>query len=57
MTDSTDRCCALLFDEIDIKQNVQYSEDADRVLGFEDYGDTVNNTRKISLQIKLWCLC
>lgn len=44
MTDGTDRCCALLFDEIDIKQNVQYSEDADRVLGFEDYGDTVNNT-------------
>lgn len=44
MTDGTDRCCALLFDEIDIKQNVQYSEDADRVLGFEDYGDTVKNT-------------
>ncbi|KAJ8965084.1 hypothetical protein NQ317_016114 [Molorchus minor] len=36
---SQDKLCVLLFDEMDIKANVQYDASSDRIIGFEDFGD------------------
>lgn len=41
-----DRCCTLLFDEIDIQENLQYDLGSDRILGFEDYGSESECTAK-----------
>lgn len=34
-----DRMCVLLFDEMDLSQNLQYDVASDGILGFEDLGD------------------
>lgn len=38
-----DRCCALIFDEMDIKENVQYEAGHDRIVGFANFQDGHNN--------------
>ncbi|KAH1008992.1 hypothetical protein HUJ04_001421 [Dendroctonus ponderosae] len=35
---SAGRCCVLLFDEMDIQENIEYDFGSDNILGFEDFG-------------------
>lgn len=34
-----DRICVILFDEMDIKENIQYDEHTDCIKGYEDFGE------------------
>ncbi|CAH0550751.1 unnamed protein product [Brassicogethes aeneus] len=40
-----DRSCALLYDEMDIQENVQHDEGEDMIFGFEDFGGGVKSGR------------
>ncbi|XP_044756674.1 uncharacterized protein LOC123315151 isoform X1 [Coccinella septempunctata] len=49
------RCCALLFDEMDIKEGVQYDMGEDKILGFEDFGDT-NFSKRLATKALVFML-
>ncbi|XP_048519339.1 uncharacterized protein LOC109543340 [Dendroctonus ponderosae] len=40
---SADRCCVLLFDEMDIQENIEYDLGSDNILGFEYFGERTSS--------------
>lgn len=56
LSNGIDRCCALLFDEIDIKANVQYDIGEDKILGFEDFGVDNNENKELAKKALVFML-
>ncbi|KAL1489478.1 hypothetical protein ABEB36_014366 [Hypothenemus hampei] len=52
-----DRFVALLFDEIDIKENLQYDKKKGRIYGFEDYGFNVKSRPKHANKALVFMVC
>lgn len=55
ITREEDKYCALLFDEMDIKEHLQYDNHSDRIIGFEELDDNYNS-KKLTNKVLVFML-
>ena len=46
-----DKCCSVSFDEMSIKASLSYDCQADKIIGFQDYGKSVEHEQQIGKQV------